>query len=103
MNKQLLAAWGDAVTKGMLCNATERARAVRRTDSFELHLCHTCAVWCWEIIYLFKPQLFVCNMENVTNVFDMKLHVQRAWALEKDAPSSSSLHTPIPFPGEKSK
>lgn len=33
----------------------------------------------------------------------MKLYVQSAWALEKDAPCSGSLHMPTPFPGEKSK
>lgn len=71
MNKPLMTSWDGAVTKGMLHNVTEGTRAVRPTDIALNSICATC-VLC-DVGELFTSlslsYLFVCNMENVTNMF----------------------------------
>lgn len=59
--------WDGALTKGMLHDVMERTAALRQTNIALKSTSATCEL-CWEITDLSKPQLFVCNMENVTIV-----------------------------------
>lgn len=71
----------------MLPDVIERTRALRQAD---IALNSTCSIC----------ELYVCNMENVTNVSKIKLFVQNSWALEKkNVPHSS----PLTFQVEASK